>query len=362
MDRQTFSSQGIRAAMAIESVWVVKRGRNNDIVSPTALRIPNYDPAAKKMRAIAVYLLLILALPVLLIGQEEGGQGSAAPVISAAAKERLVRLLPEPSEVGASRTGEQKFFSSDLYRYIDGAADAYLDYGLVAMVHQEYKTASTDITLDIYNMGAPPNAFGIYAAESSPDCHFLPIGAEGYGTNEILNFFQDEFYVKLSAFSDNEKTAPVLEHFARVVSRKIGPSTPMPEFLSLFPPQHLVSHSCKFVKKSPLGHDFLAPAIMAAYAWGEKQGSLIISRAADAKGAVQRVAQLRDYFGGSGKVVPQPRLAPGAFLGSNQVEGEAVFFASGPYAILCLNPPPNPESFLKSVMERIAEKGDSVLF
>jgi hypothetical protein len=314
------------------------------------------------MRRSAIYLLLILAFPGLLIGQEEGGQGSAPPVIPAEAKERLARLLPEPAEVGASRAGEQKFFSSDLYEYSDGGADVYLDYGLVAMVHQEYKASSADLTLDIYNMGAQANAFGIYAAESSPDYHFLPIGSEGYGTNEILNFFQDEFYVKLSAFSDKEKTGPVLERFAQVVSRRIGPSRPMPEFLSLFPAQNQVSHSCKFVKKSPLGHDFLAPAIMAAYAWGEKQTSLIISKAPDAKGAAQRVGQLRDYFGRSGKVIPQPGLAPGAFLGSNQFEGEAVFFASGSYAILCLNPPPNPESFLKSVIERIAERGDKVTF
>ena len=75
------------------------------------------------MRSVAIYLLLILALPGLLIGQEEGGQGSAPAVIPAAVKERLARLLPEPSEVGASRSGEQKFFSSDLYEYIDGGAD-----------------------------------------------------------------------------------------------------------------------------------------------------------------------------------------------------------------------------------------------
>jgi hypothetical protein len=314
------------------------------------------------MRSFAFYLLQVLALAGLLMGQEQGEEGSSPAVIPAQAKERLARLLPEPSEVGAARTGERKFFTSDLYEYSDGGADVYLDYGLVAMVHQEYKASSTDVTLDIYNMGAPSNAFGIYAAESSPDYHFLPIGAEGYGTNEILNFFQDEFYIELSAFSDKEKTAPVLERFARAVSRRIGPSAPMPEFLSLFPAQHLVGHSCKFVKKSPLGHDFLAPAIMAAYAWGEKQTSLIISKAPDAKGAEQKVGQLRDYFGRSGKVVPQPGLAPGAFLGSNQFEGEAVFFASGSYAILCLNPPPNPESFLKSVIERIAERGDKVTF
>jgi hypothetical protein len=314
------------------------------------------------MRTVAFYLLLIPALPGLLIGQEEGGEGTAPAVIPSQAKARLAQLLPQPSEVGASPSGEQKFFGSDLYQYNDGAADAYLDYGLVAMLHQEYKTSGTDITLDIYNMGARSNAFGIYAAESSPDYHFLPIGAEGYGTNEILNFFQDEFYVKLSAFSDKEKTEPVLERFAQAVSRRIGPSAAMPEFLSLFPPQNLVSHSCKFVKKSPLGHDFLAPAIMAAYRWGQKQTSLVISRASDAQGAARKVGQLRDYFGRSGKVLPQPGLAPGAFSGSNQYEGEAAFFAAGPYAVLCVNPPPHPETFLKAVMERIAENGDRASF
>ncbi len=314
------------------------------------------------MRRTALYLLLVLALPCLLTGQEKGRQGPEPAVISAAIKERLARLLPEPSQVRASRSGEQKFFSANLYQYLDGGAEIYLDYGLVAMLHQEYKASSTDITVDIFDMAAESNAFGIYAVEGSPDYHFLPIGTEGYGTEEILNFFQDEFYVKLSAFSDKEKTGPVLERFGQAVSRKIGPPGPMPELLSLFPPQNLVSHSCKFVKKSPLGHDFLAPAIIASYSLGEKETSLVITKALDPQGALKKVDELRTYFGRSGKVVPQPGVAPGAFWGSNEFEGEAVFLASGSYAILCINPPSNPESFLKSVIERIAERGDKASF
>ena len=106
------------------------------------------------MRIIAVFLLLIGALPALLLAQEEGGQDAAPAVIPAAAKARLVQLLPDSSEVGAARAGEQRFYSSDLYQYSDGGADVYLDYGLVAMVHQEYKSSSTDFTLDIYNLSS----------------------------------------------------------------------------------------------------------------------------------------------------------------------------------------------------------------
>jgi hypothetical protein len=309
------------------------------------------------LRSAAFGLCCLAWLCPCLAAQEE-----APAVIPAALEARLARLLPEPAEVQAARAGEAKFFSTDLYKYIDGGADIYLDYGLLAMVHQRYRASSADVTVDVYDLGTESNAFGIYAAESSPDYHFLPIGSEGYGTNEVLNFFQAEFYVKLSAFSEQEKTGPVLERFAREVSRRIGPASPMPGFLSLFPPPDLLGHSAKFVRKSPLGLDFLGPAILAAYAWGGKEATLLLSKAPDAKGAAQRVSQLREYFGRTGKVTAQPELAAGAFLGLNSSEGEAVFFASGSYVILLLNPPPNPQPFLKSVAERIAEKGDRVLF
>jgi hypothetical protein len=314
------------------------------------------------MRTVTIYLLLILALPALLLAQEEAGQDTAPAAIPAAMKARLAQLLPAPSEVDAARTGEQKFYSSDLYQYTDGGADVYLDYGLVAMIHQEYKSSSTDFTLDIYNLGTAANAFGIYAAESSPDYHFLPIGAEGYGTNEILNFLQDEFYVKLSAFSDKEKTGPMLERFARAVSLKIGPSAGLPGFLSLFPPQNLVSHSCKYVKKAPLGHEFLAPAVLASYTFGDKQTTLVISKAADTAEAATKIGKLQEYFGRSAKVAPLPHLAPTAFSGLNQLEGPAVFFAAGSYAVLCLNPPPDAEAFLEAMKERIEEKGGGISF
>jgi hypothetical protein len=102
--------------MAMGSACMGARASKSDISSVTPPKILNYNPAMKKMRSVAIYLLLIVALPGLLIGQEEGGQDSVPAVIPAAAKERLARLLPEPSEVGAARTGEQKFYSSGLYK------------------------------------------------------------------------------------------------------------------------------------------------------------------------------------------------------------------------------------------------------
>ena len=302
---------------------------------------------------VLLFLLAIVLASAFLNAQDNAGTSSPAP-IPTGIQERLAGLLPQPAEAGAKSASGRQFYSSDLYRYIDGAADAFLGYDLVAMVHQEYEAKDADITVDIYDMGTPLDAFGIYAAERSPSYHFLPLGTEGYVNDFILNFFQCEFYVKLSAFSDDGKSAPNLAPLAQAISARIGTEKLMPRALSILPAGHRVAHSEKFVNKAPLGHEFLSPAIEATYLIGGKQVLLLISKASDAAGATETVNQLRDYFRKSGKLGPVPDLVSSGFRGFNQYEGEIVFFSRGAYAVLCVNPPPQPEPFLQEVLDHLA--------
>jgi uncharacterized protein DUF6599 len=316
------------------------------------------------MRKMLLYLSLTFLLAVLLLSQEKAGGirvPSPAP-IPPSVKDKLAKLLPEPAELGAERSGGHKFYSSDLYEYIDGAAEGFHSYDLVALIHQEYKTPETEITLDIYHMGKPLNAFGIYASERSPNYHFLPIGGEGYGDDFVLNFFQAEFYVKLSAFSKKGVTKPMMERFAQKVSQRIGSGKMMPEIFGLLPTENLVDRSQKFLNKSPLGHDFLGPAIMASYSFGGQETSLLISMAPDSASATQTVKRLREYFSRTGALSRQPDLGAGSFRGSNPYEGEVLFLSRGPYTILCLKPPSQPKAFLNAVVDHIEKAGADLTF
>lgn len=221
-------------------------------------------------------ILFVLALAGMLAAQEEeeGGAKAKPAAVPAAEKTKLAKLLPDPRALAASAE-EPRFYSSDLYRYIDGGAEAYHMFDLVAMVHCEYKPKDAEVTVDVYDMGTALNAFGIYSAERSPDYHFIPAGAEGYIDENILRFLQGPFYVKLSAFSDKLKTKPILESFAGDISRRIGQGKSLPAALALFPERNLVARSQKYVKKAPLGHEFLAPASTATYAFGGKESTLL---------------------------------------------------------------------------------------
>ena len=316
------------------------------------------------MRKIILSLAVTLLLVVPLLGEEMGGrmQAPSPAPIPLIIKDKLASLLPGPVEVGAERSGGYKFYSSDLYEYIDGAAEGFHSYDLVALIHQEYKTPEAEVTLDIYHMGKRLNAFGIYASERSPNYHFLPIGAEGYGDDFILNFFQAEFYVKVSAFSEKGATKPVMEQFAQKVSQKIGSGKVMPEVFALFPTENLVDHSQKFLNRSPLGHDFLAPAIMASYSFEGQEASLLISKAPDPASATQTVERLREHFSRTGNLSRQPDLGAGSFRGSNPYEGEVLFLSRGPYTILCLKPPSQPKAFLNEAVDRIDKAGTHLTF
>jgi hypothetical protein len=278
----------------------------------------------------------------------------SSPTVPPATQEGLLKLLPERARFGAT-IGASRFFGEDLFEYIDGEAAGYHAYDFVALLNQAYKVQDAEVTVDIYDMGEPTNAFGVYSAECSPGNHFIEIGAEGYLGDSALNFWQGQYYVKLSGTDPKGNVNSVLESLARDISNHIQGGKTLPPALALFPAEHLVVHSQKFLKQSPLGHDFLAPAYKATYVWNGRESTLVLSQAKDAKEAQARAEQLRAHFGKFGKVQELTGLGFDAWRGTSPYEGNAIFFKRGHYAVILLDPPAKPEGFLRQLRARIPE-------
>jgi hypothetical protein len=282
-------------------------------------------------------LACLLAITGLLQAQE----------VSEARKARLSALLPAAPEFAAKPSEAARFFGADLYKLIDGGAEAYHQFGFVALVHREYKSSAAEITADIFDMGDSLRAFGIYSAERSPDYHYISMGAEGYAEEGTLNFLQGEYYVKLQGFGD--KPAPELESAARSISAKIGGGRTLPDAVAWFPASGLVNRSQKYVIEAPLGHDFLSPAVTAAYRFGDTETTVSASIGTNAPDAARRLASLKAHYEKTGKVESFAGLPGEAWRASSQYEGEAVFFVRGRNLVVVANPPAQAEKFLKEV-------------
>jgi hypothetical protein len=268
--------------------------------------------------------------------QEEASDPTALPVPEDV-KRSLSALLPDSRGLGAEVDGPPSYYGGNLWEYIDGAAGAYHSYDFVALVSQAYKRKETDVTVDIYDMGEPLNAFGIYASERAPSSGMVAVGADGYLSENVLNFLQGRYYVKLSAFAPAGAPSAVLTAFAEAISSRIGSAKTLPPELGRLPKQGLVPHSERFVREAPLGHAFLAPALEASYRLGGVEARLLLSQAESAEQAAQRVTLLDDHFRKRGTLVAAPELPKGTRRGTTSFQGEVVFRAVGSEVVLIVN-------------------------
>lgn len=309
----------------------------------------------KKLLPALILLSLIASSPVL--GQEEGDGDSDAPEITLTDKQKqeLLDLFPDADKLGVTPVEQPEFFSeSNLFEYINGGADAYHSYDFVSLIHQDFDKGKTTVTVDIYNMGESLNAFGIYSAERSPRYRFVSLGAQGYESKDCIYFLQDSYYIQLVAYSrDRKPTDKLLQAFAKAISAQIKKGKELPKIVTCLPQKNLVANTETYLKKAPIGHAFLAPALTAKYVIQDVTCTLLLSQAKSTQDAEARIQHLKEHLKKVGKAADLPDLHPRAFRGSSKYEGELVAFPHGRHAILLLEPPESPEPFLKGLIDTI---------
>ncbi len=282
------------------------------------------------------------------------GAGQAEPKpVQESARRQLVKGLPDASAIGGAAVGEPAFFGDNLYEYIDGGAEVYHQYQFAGLVHQKYRIGDVELTVDVYDMGNALNAFGIYASERAPDYHYVPIGAEGYLNDPVMNFFQGAFYVKLAAAGQTARSARVLDSAARNISAKIGTGKALPEAFALFPTAGRVPRSERFVRTAPLGHDYLAPMYQVDYIVSGKKVTLALSETGTPRDALARAAKLQEHFAAAGKVIASTATAAGAFRGSSRYDGDMLWAAKGRAVALLIGAAPGGDDLFKTLLAKL---------
>lgn len=178
----------------------------------------------------------------------------------------LAALVPRLDAWTQSET-PRSYFPESLFEYIDGAAESYLSYDFreLLVVDLEKKGTEATLTLEIYDMGSPVNAFGIFGAERYPENMAAAVGDLGYIEGEALNFMAGRFYVKLLGFGLGRETASALNEFGAKVAGAVKEKGALPALVLAFPREGLIARSEKYIKKNFMGYEFLRDGYVAAY-------------------------------------------------------------------------------------------------
>jgi hypothetical protein len=225
------------------------------------------------LNAMRIILLLFLGAATVFPGPGRQHIESFADTESVGSRESLRGLLPVETRADGWRIGtEPEFFDSeDLWEYINGQAEMYLDYGFLQVVTADYTSAdgTGSLAVEIYLMESPAHAFGIYAAERSPSETFIEMGVQGYIGENNLNFWKGPYYVKLTSFEAYSGLEETLMTLAGMIAGNVGGRYGEPELFTCFPEKNRVQMSERFIPKNFMGQPFLKNGYRVTYRNGE---------------------------------------------------------------------------------------------
>lgn len=149
-------------------------------------------------------------------------------------KSFIESLLPAGGAEGFSISGSPEFFFGDeLYSYINGGADIYLEYGIEAAASAYYQdTENNKIHIEIYQMQDKDAAFGIYSINSGKPVSPVLKGCESSDHGSYVDLWKNKAFVRISEVSgENESHPDVIRKMAEIVCSKKSAKNDFPELL-----------------------------------------------------------------------------------------------------------------------------------
>jgi hypothetical protein len=212
----------------------------------------------------------------------------------------LRALLPKDAESPGWRavSSPQFFEPQNLWEYINGQAEMYIDYGFQLVVTLEYRSmdGARSLAIEIFQMKNPKHAFGIYAAERSTDDRLINMGTQGYLGENVLNFWKGQYYVKLTSFQVSSDSKEILMMLATVIAAKIKGTYSEPELFACFPAKHRVQSSERFIPKNFLGQSFLENGYRVEYTSGGSSYQVFLVKSASREKAVEAFGKYEDFL------------------------------------------------------------------
>lgn len=177
---------------------------------------------------------------------------SAVPAGRIAAQERstdIATLLPHAGETGKWRQSDSAriFSGEDLYEFIDGGADIFIEYGFIKVISSEYRNGGmAPIKLEIYEMADDAAAFGMYSISAGSGGRTVKIGNGGSLNDSYLVFWKERYMAFVSSDDTTGETLEEILTIAENVERRIGEYGIKPRLSSMLPSQDL--RECKYVR------------------------------------------------------------------------------------------------------------------
>jgi len=154
--------------------------------------------------------------------------------------------LPVTAPEGWQVTETRTYTAANLYGYIDGGAELFLEFGFQRCVAMRLVRGHTELTADLYEMTEPLAALGVYLAKCSPEQPMEGVPCRNSGDTYQLALVRGNWFVFINNFDGDAALVPVMKGLARRFAAAV-PDTPTP-LPSPMPETGVVSGSLRLAR------------------------------------------------------------------------------------------------------------------
>jgi hypothetical protein len=171
----------------------------------------------------------------------------------------IYRSIPKQIKEWQANNEDEIYNRKTIYKYINGGAELYLAYDFKEVCARKYTgPGDNEIALDIYDMGTPADAFGVFGSEREDDEAGIGQGSEY--SEGLLRFWQDRFFVSILAVGEEKTVGPIIKELGKVAAAAIKSTGPAPDMLKHLPREGLDKKRIRYFHKNLLlnKHYYLA--------------------------------------------------------------------------------------------------------
>lgn len=124
---------------------------------------------------------------------------------------------------GWEKSSETRTFEpKDLWQYIDGDSEQYIQAGVVSTSTSDYKyKGQLEAVVDIYTMGGPDGAQTILERGQMKDARTVNLGDEGLQYTQSVHFRKGRYLVRIVAYESTPDAPQALSALAHGVEAKL---------------------------------------------------------------------------------------------------------------------------------------------
>lgn len=223
--------------------------------------------------------------------------------------ERLQQNLPQQINGWTAELPDRIFDPKTIFSYINGGAEVYRAYNMQTCLSRRYTALNRPvIMLDIFDMGSPRDAFGVFTHDT--DGSVIDIGQNARLRPGWLSFWKSRYFISIYAEEDTEAAEQAIKELAGKVAAAISQEGAPPKILRRLPSEGLQNKKIHYLHHFMVlnYHYYLADenilnisaetdVVLATYHLDNKGARLLLISYANAQNAMQsRTRFLKHYL------------------------------------------------------------------